>query len=279
MSQYLYYNGSYCLSDTPMFTAGNRAFKYGDSLFESIVLFNGNIPFLSLHWERWTKTAQILQIQVPEDFTPTKLKEICADLAELNGQATSARIRLTIFRQDGGLFLPDDNTGVIIVTLHPIENTHFVLNQKGVNLVVYPQPLVASLFLSNLKTGNAIPYIIAAQFAKANQADNCLLLNTNMEIAEAANANVFWVKKDQVHTPPLDSGCLNGVMRKVVLQILEEIKMPVLETQLTVETLRQADEVFLTNATQGIVWVAQFEEQTYTNKQTGKILEAVNAKI
>ncbi len=279
MSQYLYYNGSYCLSDTPMFTAGNRAFKYGDSLFESIVLFNGNIPFLSLHWERWTKTAQILQIQVPEDFTPTKLKEICANLAQLNGQATSARIRLTIFRQGGGLFLPDDNTGVIIVTLHPIENTHFVLNQKGVNLVVYPQPLVAPLFLSNLKTGNAIPYIIASQFAKANQAGNCLLLNTNMEIAEAANSNVFWVKKNQVHTPPLDSGCLNGVMRKVVLQILEEIKMPVLETQLTVETLRQADEVFLTNATQGIVWVAQFKEQTYTNNQAGKILEAVNAKI
>lgn len=279
MSQYLYYNGSYCLSDTPMFTAGNRAFKYGDSLFESIVLFNGNIPFLSLHWERWKKTAQILQIQVPEDFTPTKLKEICADLAELNGQATSARIRLTIFRQDGGLFLPDDNTGVIIVTLHPIENTHFVLNQKGVNLVVYPQPLIASLFLSNLKTGNAIPYIIAAQFAKAKQAGNCLLLNTNIEIAEAANANVFWVKKDQVHTPPLDSGCLNGVMRKVVLQTLDELKMPVLETQLTVETLRQADEVFLTNATQGIVWVVQFEEQTYTNNQAGKILEAVNAKI
>lgn len=279
MPQYLYHNGSYCLSDSLLFSEANRSFRYGDNIFESMVMFHKKIPFLPLHWQRMTQSLQLLNMQMPEGISQNTLAEICLRLSGLNGQSSSGRIRVVVYRQNGGLFLPGTDACNVVVTFNSVENSEFLFNQHGLTIVLYPKPLVAPVWISSLKTGNALPYIIAAQYAKSLGADLCLMLNTNNHVAEADNANIFCVHENRVFTPPVESGCIDGVMRKVVIQTLAELNMEVNEVPVTREFLEQADELFLTNATQGIRWAEQFESHRYSNQVSYKISKVINSTL
>lgn len=263
---YLYHNGSYCYSNSPLFTAENRAFRYGDSVFESIALVKGRIPLLDLHWKRIKDAAQILSMQLPVSFSQDELASICLTLARKNNNPPYARIRLTLYRTDGGLYLPAHSTGQLCIELRAVPECSFSVALKGQNLVIYPQALLTYTPLSGLKTGSALPYIIARIFAQQNEADNCLLLNAQGHIAEAANANIFWFETEDevIFTPPLTSGCVAGVMRRYLIeQLLPDMGIACVEKPLLPEVLLQVRELLLTNATSGIDFVKSLNGQTY----------------
>lgn len=275
MPQYLYHNGSYCLANQPLFTAANRAFRYADSLFESMAMVNGNIPLLPMHLQRLTQSAQILQMVLPDELTPRRLLNHCKQLCLLNHIAPHARVRLTVYRANGGLYLPKYNQSLMLIETTALPPHSFEPNKEGVTIGIYPQPLVMPSVFSELKTGNALPYVIAAQYAAAHHLDNCLLLNCYHQIAETTNSNIFWVSNQTVFTPPLSSGCLNGVMRKTLLNLLPDMGLPCTQQPCTINTLLNAHEIWLTNATAGVQWVARLQEKTYYNTLALQVAEKV----
>lgn len=266
MLQYLYHNGSYYLNNTPLFTAANRAFRYGDSIFESMAMQESKIPMFLEHWNRLTLSAKLLQIALPENMQPDAVFSVCRQLQTLNGNLPHARIRLSLYRSDGGLYLPQNNTGNLLIELTPKQHPCFRIGLPGLNVVVYPQPLLCYTPFSNLKTANSLPYIAARLFAEQQGAQDCLLLNHLGEVAESTNANIFWLESGQLFTPPLASGCVNGVMRQTLLQrILPDMNVACTEKPLPLPALSRAEEVLLSNAASGIRHVASFGGKSYKN--------------
>jgi branched-chain amino acid aminotransferase len=101
----------------------------------------------------------------------------------------------------------------------------------------------ASSLLSNLKTCNSLPYVMAANFARNHQLGESLLLNQHERIAESSSANIFVVRGEQISTPPLIEGCVDGVFRKFLLRSAAEGGFQILEKPLRPADLRVADEV------------------------------------
>jgi branched-chain amino acid aminotransferase len=130
--------------------------------------------------------------------------------------------------------------------------------------------------VSDLKNSSALMYVVAAQFARAEGWDECILMNHFGQVCEGLTSNIFIVKGDKLITPTLDSACVNGVMRCYILWMLDNA---VEEREIEVGELATADEILMTNAVKGIQWVRELNGKTYTNKKALELTGLVNSRL
>jgi branched-chain amino acid aminotransferase len=133
--------------------------------------------------------------------------------------------------------------------------------------------------LSQIKTTNNIPHVLTGIYKRENNLDDCIVLNDQDRIVEAISSNIFLYKNNNIYTPSLDEGCMDGVMRKQVLKIAKDLTINVFEGMVNGSMLLQADELFLTNAIKGIEWVVAYREKRYFNKATKGILDELNKLV
>lgn len=225
---------------------------------------NSEIQFADLHFERLFNALNILQFELPENFSAAYLREQIFLLCKKNNLHTAARVRLNFFRKTGGLYDPIDHTPDFIIETSELPAGSLVLNANGLIVDVYNEARKSCDAFSNLKCNNYLPYLMGALFAKQNKLDDCLILNMHDRICEATIANVFWIKNNIIHTPPLSEGCVAGIMRRRLLCLLPKHGYSVQEKPLSTAELKEADELFLTNAVSGIRWVKAFQKSEYT---------------
>ncbi|WP_315821081.1 aminotransferase class IV [Paraflavitalea speifideaquila] len=176
----------------------------------------------------------------------------------------SARVRLNLVRGNGGLYDPENHTPNIIIEAWPLPVPP-AIHENGLVVDIYTQASKHFDILANIKSNNYLPYVLASIHAKNNQLNDCLLLNTEGRICDSTIANVFWVKDGRIFTPPLSEAGVGGVMRRYLLENTVS-HYPIQQEPLTPEMLSQADELFLTNAIQGIKWVGQYRHKQYKNQ-------------
>lgn len=269
MSNFIVYNGQFLSADKPLFTADNRSFRYGDGIFETMKLYQQKILLADLHFERLLASMRLMRFEAPSYYTPDYFSGLIRELCQKNNVSRLARIRLTVFRADGGLYDPENHFPHFLIQAWELRKSIFELNSSGLVIDVYPDAQKSCDKLANLKSNNCLPYIMAAMHAKEQRLNDCLLLNAKKRVADATIANVFVVKGKTIFTPPLTEGAVCGVMRKALLGL--ESNFSIKEKPLTIEELEEADEVFLTNAIYGIRWVGRFRETAYGN-YTSQIL-------
>jgi branched-subunit amino acid aminotransferase/4-amino-4-deoxychorismate lyase len=262
------YNGKVVNAGRAIITSGSRGLRFGDGCFETMKAVNKKIILKDLHFGRLLASLDLLEFNVPEDFAATIQKNI-DDLLTKNKHVKEARIRLTIFRGDGGLYDVSDNAVNYVIETGGIESTSF--NDKGLAIDVYTAARKQCDHFSHIKSNNFLQYAMAARWAKAHDLDDAILLNPNDRIADATIANVFIVKDGIIRTPVLSEGCISGVMRKFLVNACRKEGIPVEETPVTADDLQNASEVFLTNAIRGIQWVGEIGEHSYTC-QVSKLL-------
>jgi branched-chain amino acid aminotransferase len=270
------YNGHVISLYEPAISFSNRAFRYGDSLFESIRYTNGKIMFLSDHVKRIKLSMTTLRMNVPAEFTTNNIEQLIIHLLEQNNIKQDARIRLTVFRNEGGFYTPDTNDISFLIESEVLETSGYTLNQKGLWVDIYAEIKKQINKISNIKTGSALLYVMAGITKTSLKLDDCLLVNDNGNIIESISSNIFVVKNGTLYTSPITDGCIDGVMRKQVLDIAAQNKILTFEQPLTVHTLTNGDEVFLTNAIKGIQWVGQFKNKFYTNQKSVFFTEKLN---
>lgn len=270
------YNGHLISLYEPAISFTNRAFRYGDSLFESIRYSKGKVMFLADHIKRIKLSMTILRMNVPAEFSTTNIEALILHLINQNNISSDARIRLTVFRNDGGYYTPDTNDISFLIETEALETEGYTLNQKGLWVDVYAEIKKPISKISNLKTGSALLYVMAGLTKKSLKLDDCLLINENGHIIESINANIFVIKNGSLYTSPLADGCIEGVMRKQILTLASLNRILTFEQSLTVDKLMNGDEVFLTNAIKGIQWVGQFKNTFYTNRQALFFIEQLN---
>jgi branched-chain amino acid aminotransferase len=262
-----------------VFTVNNRAFKYGDALFETIRIINGEPCFLEDHFMRLKKGMKVLKMHSGV-ISFNDLKDQIVRLIEKNHIKKGGRIRLTVFRSADGLYTPEgDESKSYVIEASPLNEDTYLLNDKGVSIDIYSEIKRRRDVLSQIKTTNNIPHVLTGIYKRENNLDDCIVLNDQDRIVEAISSNIFLYKNNNIYTPSLDEGCMDGVMRKQVLKIAKDLNINVFEGMVNGSMLLQADELFLTNAIKGIEWVVAYREKRYFNKATKEILEQLNKLV
>jgi branched-chain amino acid aminotransferase len=273
------YNGDLVSINDLNLNYRNRAFRYGDGVFETIKILNGNVLFLKEHFDRLKSGINTLKIDLPSYCDLEYFEEKIKSLAEKNNIYENGIARIIVFRAELGKYTPETNTGnFIIETEKHSEKNEFVLNKKGKLIGIYDEILKPLNTLSSIKSNNALIYILAGVFAKSKGLDDALLLNENKNIIEATSSNLFIVDKNSIYTPALEEGCLPGVMRKNIIDLASKNKIKLYECQLNIEDLKSAEEIFLTNSN-GITWVGGFEKKRYYCNVAKKINDLLNESI
>ena len=264
MKKYFNYNGRFFADDETVLSKDDRSYRYGDGLFETMKLTNGNILFRDQHFERLFSGLEVLKFHIPVLFTKQKIEEEIKELSKKNECERSARIRLSVSRGGGGLY-DCDNKLSYLIECWPLEQKD--LNENGLIIDIFPDAKKSIDVFSNLKSANYLPYVMAAVWAKENKLNDALILNQHDRICDSTIANIFWVKDNNIFTVPLDEGCVDGVMRRNFLDLDKNI----IQEILTENILLDADEIFLTNVITSIRWVGQFRNKKYTNKIVAKL--------
>ena len=271
-------NGNYKIKDEYIFKISNRAFQYGDAIFETMFASHNQVRFFSEHIERLVNSMKILKMKVPERFisnTDSLHREI-TKLLNKNMFYKGARIRLTVFRNSTGLYTPQSNEIEYVIEANKLDNTKYELNSKGLKIDIYDEILKPKNILSKLKTTNTLLYILAGISKKEKFLDEILLLNTEQNVIETLSSNIFYVNNNIIFTPPINEGCVNGIMRKNIIKIATENNMEISISKITKEDLLNANEIFLTNAISGIKWVSAFRTKRYYNKVSKILIDKLN---
>lgn len=250
----------------PAVSFSNRAFRYGDALFESIRVSNGKIMFLKDHITRLKLGMIVLRMNVPADFNTENIEALMLHLLQKNTTGPEARIRFTVFRNEGGFYVPETNDISFLIEAEPMEAQGYSLNQKGLWVDLFADIRKPVNKLSNIKSANALLYVMAGLARTSMKLDDCFLVNEMSNICEAISSNIFIVRNGTLQTAPLTEGCVDGVMRRQIFKLAGAHKILVFETPVTVNTIMNGDEVFLTNSIRGIQWVGQFKNKFFTNR-------------
>ena len=272
------FNGT--LTETPQFSAHNRGMLYGDAVFETIRYSGGKLFFWEDHYFRLMASMRILRMEIPMGFTLEDLQDELLKVVEAeNLKDQAASLRLTVTRNEGGKYLPEDNNVSFYIFAKELKDPFFTLTEDHYEVELYKDHYVNADLLSTLKTANKIIHVTGSIFAKENDYANCLLLNTNKSVVEALNGNLFLVKGSTIKTPPLDEGCLRGIIRKQLIEIIAKLDDFTLEeAAISPFELQKADELFITNAIVGIQPISKYRKKTYTNTVAKNLLGKLNAK-
>ncbi|WP_284651329.1 aminotransferase class IV [Flavobacterium terrisoli] len=261
-------------------TVSNRSFLYGDGVFETLKVVDNKILFFEDHYFRLLASMRIIRMQIPMSFTFEYLESQILGLVNQQNIQDSARVRLTVFRNEGGFYSPTDNSVSFVIQANALQNKVYSIADKSFEVDLYKDFVVTKQLLSTLKTNNKIIQITASIFAQENQLDSCLLINEDKNVIEATNGNLFMLMNNQLVTPPIAEGCLNGIMRKQILKLAKDVEgIELIEKEISPFDLQKADELFITNVIMGIQPITKYRKKEFEAKLSNELLEKLNQAI
>jgi len=276
VQSFVNYNGNILPADQPVLMSNNRAFRYGDAVFETIRLMHGDILFFEKHLNRLRRSMDLLGMKWRDDFNFHNLYLLIRHLDQVNELKGNGRIRLEVFRNEGGGYAPESNEVSFMIEAEPLERKEYQLNENPLRVEVFTDIAKSKNKFSSIKSSNALVYVMAGIYKMQQGLDDCILINTDGKIIEAITANIFLVSKDEIYTPSLSDGCVAGVMREQLMELLKERGRKIHETTLSIDHVMKADEVFLANVIGGIRWVGAFRQKRYFNSFSKGLLAELN---
>lgn len=276
----IHLNGKLVDAQSAKLDFSNRGFQYGDALFETIRVINNKIMFWEEHYFRLMSSMRIMRMEIPANFSPENLEQFILELIEANKLANKpVKVKFNVYRNADGLYTPSSNEVGYVITVKPIESPFFVKNTDFVEVELFKDHYVNSGLLSTLKSNNKLLHILASIFAKENDYNNCLLLNEKKSVIETTNGNLFILKDKVLKTPPLTDGPLNGIIRKQIIEIVKDLDgFEMKEESISPFELQKADELFYTNAIQGIVSITKYRKKEYEANFSAQLIGKLNAK-
>ena len=254
----------------------DRAFLYGDSIFEAFRTYGGRPHALDRHLARLGRSATSLQIVLPLDEQGFRA-EIDALLSAADArEGNERRIRLIVTRGDAPGLADDGARRVLLAAPfpgHPDE-----LYERGVSVVCVP----GGRSNAATKAGSYLPSILATREAKARGAYEPLLVDGEGRVTEGGTSNVFAVIDGRLHTP--DADMLPGVTRGLVLELARALDIAVHEGPLPVSHLSRATEIFITSATREVMPVRELDGRPVaigpvTRKLAARYRETVPSRL
>ncbi len=265
----------------PSETAGwinNRAFLYGDGFFESMRVHHGKIIHGDLHETRIRHAMELLELEGHGLADIQLLEQNIAGLLQENKLGTYVRIRYTLFRQADGFYAPDNNNTGYLISAFPLEDT-YIFPEQGKPAILYTRQAKARGPFSCIKSISSLFYVMAGIAVKHAGAEDCLLLNTSGNVIEALSSNVFFWYNNTLITPPLSEGCVDGVLRRKILDLADKNGIPFREQMVAEPEVMLADEIITTNAIRGIQYISSLNGKTYGSAKARELHELLLASL
>lgn len=273
------FNGTLATQDSNVLTQ-NRGFLYGDAVFETVKIVNAKVLYLEDHYFRLMASMRVVRMEIPMNFTMEYFEEQLISLTNQLAISRSARARITVFRNDGGYYLPTDNTVSFLIHATALDAVSYSFDEKEYEVDLFKDFYITRQLLSSIKTTNRILNVAASIFASENDLDNCLLLNDSKNVVEAIQGNVFMLIGHKLVTPPVAEGCLNGVMRKQILKLAKTIEgIEVVEEVISPFELQKADELFVTNVIKGIQPITKYRKKNFKVNVSKQLISKLNEII
>ncbi|MEL1242349.1 aminotransferase class IV [Flavobacterium flavipallidum] len=273
------FNGTLVSQDSNILVQ-NRGFLYGDAVFETVKIVNSKVLFLEDHYFRLMASMRVVRMEIPMNFTMEYFEAQLLSLTDKLGISGSARARITVYRNDGGYYLPVDRTVSFLVHATTLDAVLYSFDEKEYEVDLFKDFYITKQLLSSIKTTNRMLNVTASIFASENDLANCLLLNDTKNVVEAIQGNVFMLSGAKLITPPVSEGCLNGVMRKQVLGLAKTIEgLEVVEEIISPFDLQKADELFITNVIKGVQPITRYRKKTFKTDLSQKLVLKLNEVI
>lgn len=266
-ARFLDFNGEIFHSEEAILKASNRNFRYGDGVFESMRWENGTVSLLNFHAERLQKSMELLKMEGGKRFSESFLQDKIESLLRRNSLRDQAcRVRLSVFRDGEGLYTPSTHESAYLLEVATLDKVSNVHNQAGLIIDVFTDHKKSANALANIKSANALLYVLASIYRKKHALDDVLLVNEQGFLVESANSNIFIWYRNQLYTPALSEGCVDGVMRRSIIEFATANDIEIIEAQINTQILNEAEEIFLTNAVHGMQCVLGYQKKRYFHK-------------
>ena len=273
-------NGSLLPNAQNLFKSGNRAFLYGDQLFETLRFQNGKLLFWEEHYFRIMGGACMLRMEIPQHLNIEFLEnEIIKTLKVSNLFECNSRVRLSFYRSDGGFYLPTSRSLEYLIEVERLIENPLSLNNSGLVIDVFHDHYKPNQTISNLKGGNSLVSVLSSIFADENDLDEAIILNLESNICETTASNIFIVTNKHLITPPLSSGCVNGIVRKQIIENAFLWGYSIEEKSIKSFELIKADEVFLTNSIKWIQWVSRYKKKYFKNDISADLFQKLQLLV
>jgi 4-amino-4-deoxychorismate lyase len=265
------FNSTLIKQDHLNLALNDRAFSYGDGIFETMICIRGQLLFWPNHHQRLCDGMLALAMQVPEYFSADLLEKQMQQLLKANDLETveAVRLRMQVWRQAGGLYTPNKQAVNMLITAQSCPPPQVSVKR---NALFYENHRLCFSAISAYKTCNALPYVLAGIAKSQAQVEDMILLDTNGFLSECVASNLFWIKDQIFYTPSLQSGCIAGIMRQQIIQRIQARGISVIEGLFNRETLLKADAVFCCNVA-GVQWLAQVENRSFSEERMPPIEE------
>ncbi|HYG40913.1 MAG TPA: aminotransferase class IV [Cytophagales bacterium] len=252
------FNGNLINDNDQSIGIENRAFLYGDGLFETMICENDNVLFIEDHLERLHRGMGVMKINIPDSLTIASIKTQIKLLLETNYIEQSARVKLIVWRKPGGLFCPTSNEPDFLITCK--KHSPLIYSERKVD---FSNDITLSRTIySEFKRCSSLPYVLAGIEMKERKLDDIILLDNEGNVAECLYSNIFWLKEKTYYTPSLDTGCIAGIRRKFMLKKIKESDMEIEIVKSKPAALLESDHVFATNVA-GIYPITQIRGKVY----------------
>lgn len=273
------FNGNIVLKDSNILTE-NRSFLYGDGVFETVKIVNGKILFLEDHYFRLMASMRVVRMEIPMNFTMEFFEEQILSLVKRNNLVQSSRARITMFRNDGGYYLPVTNDVSYLIHATALDEISYKTNNNTYEVDLFKDFYITKQLLSSIKSTNKLLNVTASIYASENGLNNCILLNDTKNVVEAIQGNIFMLVGNKLITPPVSEGCLNGVMRKQVLALAKKLpELTVVEEIISPFDLQKADQLFLTNVIKGIQPITKYRKKEFSTTLAQELTTLLNELI
>ncbi|SHO60435.1 aminotransferase class IV [Algoriphagus zhangzhouensis] len=231
----------------------NRGIYFGDGLFETMVYQNDELRFFGFHLDRLMEGMKLLGLNESK-ISPSEIIEHC----QAAFRDEPMRVRLTIFREGVGKYAPLSVGFSQILHLTKLEKAPKVKSKSIVSKTVR----LSFNSFSHLKTTSALAYVMANKERQERKADEVILLDSFGNVAESGASNIFWLKKGIIYTPSLESGCIAGISRRVLMNELIGKGKEVSEGLYPLSELLQAELVWVSNVS-GISMIETIENSEF----------------
>ena len=271
-------NGELVTADQNILKCNNRSFLYGDGLFETMHACGNVVHHVERHYNRLVRSSSVLSLNLPENFNTEMIRRESERMLKRNKYFKGARIRLSVFRNEGGFYSPMNNSVSWVIQGSKLNSEEYLLNKTGFSIDLYEGLYKSVNALSELKSVNSLLYVLAGIYKDKNNLDDIFILNEDKRIVEALSSNVFIFNNDILYTPHDGEGPVRGIMRDVVIELATELGLRVVQSEVTEQLIMNADELFLTNAVKGIQWVGRYKTKRFFNQLSSMLIKELNNK-
>ena len=268
MDSLIFHNGRIVPLKEVHLSPGQVGLLTGWGVFTTLRVYRG-LPFaFERHWRRIARDAERLQLSM--QFTEESVRRAVPDLAKANHRP-EGMARVSFVKNSGGLWsqadeLPPSDLLIFTRELVPWPAAH--------RLRLQPMGIFAGGQYAGAKMLSWVPHAAVLERTHGEGFDDALLLNERGQLAECTSANIFVVRAGRILTPPLSSGCLEGITRQILFEIASSAGVQLVEQELAPDDLSVADEVFVSSTTREVAAVGTISPN-WSYPTPGKITQAL----